>query len=363
MKKIISFLGLLLVVGVFAGCGNTQDNANPDQGTDEQDQQQEQDQAEENNENANQDENQELKNVTIQIAGAAVPYYAPLFVAKEKGYFNDQGLEVEFLYAGGADIVKNVAAGNVEFGFPNGDPVLTARSQDIPVKVAHTTYQHGLGATIYKKGKGIESPEDLKGKTVAVTSYGSPNYVQLQVMLKKVGLTIDDVNVEIVGTGSIVNALVDDQVDAITFSMLRTVELQAQGIDVAEFRSDKYLPSHGNVLITSEEYMNANEDTVVAFSKALNKGLQYMIDGNAKEAVDLAIKEYSPSYEGKNEIITKIFEEVFIPYLYQSEYTEENGLGASTHENWQESIDILREYDVIKNDIQAKDFVIEDLIK
>lgn len=300
----------------------------------------------------------DLKKVTIQIDGAAVPYYAPLYVAKEKGYFKEEGLEVEFLYAAAADIVKNVAVGNVQFGFPNGDSVITARSQGIPVNVVHTTYQNGLGATIFKKDKGISDPIDLKGKTIGVASYGSPNYIQLQVLLQQNGLNIDDVKVKIIGTGSIVNALVGDEVDAITFSLLRTVELRNQGEQVDEFRSDDFLPSHGNVLVTSEEYLASDKETVLGFVNALDKGLKYIIDGNAEDAIDLSISKYSPTFAGKEETIKTIFDEIFIPYLWQSDLTKEKGLGTADLKRWQSTIDTLKEYDVIKKEIKAEDFVV-----
>ena len=145
----------------------------------------------------------DLKTVSIQIDGSAVPYYAPLYLAQENGYFAEEGLNVEFYYAAAADIVKNVAAGNVEFGFPNADAVVAAKAQGIPVKVVHTTYQEGLGAIIFGSDSGISTPADLKGKKVAVTSLGSANYFQLQAAMESAGLTIDDVQVEIVGTGAI----------------------------------------------------------------------------------------------------------------------------------------------------------------
>ena len=160
----------------------------------------------------------DLKTVSIQIDGSAVPYYAPLYIAQEKGFFAEEGLNVEFYYAAAADIVKNVAAGNVEFGFPNADAVVAAKAQGIPVKVVHTTYQEGLGAIIFGTDSGIRTPADLKGKKVAVTSLGSANYFQLQAAMESEGLSIDDVQVEIVGTGAILTALTEGQVDAIVFS-------------------------------------------------------------------------------------------------------------------------------------------------
>ena len=154
---------------------------------------------------------QPLTTVTIQIDGAAVPFYAPLYAALEKGIFRKYGIDAKFLYANASEIAKNVAAGNIEFGYPNADAVIAARASDIPVKVIHTTYQRSIGATLFKQSSGIKTFADLKGKRVAVTSLGSPNYLQLQAGLKQVGLTINDVKLDVIATGAIVQALQADQ--------------------------------------------------------------------------------------------------------------------------------------------------------
>lgn len=345
MKKTISLvLSIMLVAAFLAACGAKPGNEAapaPAAGGGEQP--------------------KEIKKVTVQMDGAAVPYYAPMYVAKEQGFFKQQGLDVDFVYADAASIVKNVAADNVQFGFPNADAVITAKSQGIPVKVVHTTYQRGLGATIFKKNKGITGPKDLKGRTVAVTSFGSPNYIQLQVLLEKNGMNIKDVNTKIVGTGAIVNALVSDEVDAITFSMLRTVELKNSGVEVDEFRSDDFLPSFGNVVVTSDKYLAANKGAVIGFNKALNQALDYIINGKVKEAVDMSIKKYAQTAEGKQEITEKIFNDVFIPYLWQSDLTKKDGYGAADLARWQTSIDTQKSFDIIKTGFKAEDLVVPNL--
>lgn len=331
MKKLFLILFSILTLGLFSGCGETKESTPA--------------------------KKDEIQKISIQIDGAAVPYYAPMYIAKEKGYFKEQGLDVDFYYAAAAEIVKNVATGNVQFGFPNADSVILAKSQGIPVKVVNTTYQHGLGALIFQKSSGITEPKDLKDKKIGVTSFGSPNYIQLQVMLEKAGMSIDDVKVEIIGTGAIVNALVSGQVDAIMFSMLRTIELKNQGVDVGEIRSDEFLPSHGNVLIVGDKYLTENKDVVNKFNIALNKGIQYIIDGNTKEAVEMSVEKYAPSFKGREEIVTVILDEVFIPYLWQSENTKKNGLGYSDAERWSNSIKVLKEYGVIEKEIDAKELI------
>lgn len=290
-----------------------------------------------------------LTKVSVQIDGAATPYYAPLYLAQEKGYFADEGLDVEFYYASAAEIVKNVAAENVTFGFPNSDTVVMGRANNVPVKIIHTTYQSSLGSIIYKTSSGMSSLKDLRGKTIAVTSFGSPNYIQLQVALQKAGLTTDDVNIKIIGTGGIVNALATDQVDAICFSMLRAYDLEAQGVDVGEFRAEDYLPGQGNVVITSDAFLQNHRDVCEAFTRALNRSLDFILDGNVRPAIDLAIEKYAPASAGSEERIEHVMEQEFVPKLWQSENTGAHGLGWSDADRYQNYIDILASYGIIEN--------------
>jgi ABC-type nitrate/sulfonate/bicarbonate transport system substrate-binding protein len=306
-----------------------------------------------------------LKKVTIQIEGSAVPYYVPIFNAIDKGYFAEEGLQVEYLFGNAADIAKNVAVENVEFGFPNGEPIITARSQDIPVVVVHATLQHGLGSTIFLQNNGIKEPKDLKGKKIGITSLGSSNYVQLQVLLEKNGLTLNDVNVEIVGTEAIVPALVSKRVDAICFSMLRTFELAYEGIEVGEFRSDAFLPSFGNVVVTGKSYLDKNKETVQKFVRALNKSLQYLTasDANLVEAVNGVIAKHTPTYKGREDYMSKVIQEVYVGYLWTSNDVKQYGFGYGNVRRWQETSDIMRQFDIITKTINAQDMIIPDISK
>lgn len=301
----------------------------------------------------------ELRAVTVMIDGAAVPYYVPFYVADDRGYFADQGLDVTFIYAPAADIITNIAAGNAEFGFPNGDTVIAAAANEVPVRVVHTTYQHGIGAVLFKTSSGIESPADLAGKTVAITDFGSPNYIQLQVMLKEVGLTLDDVNVEIIGSGAIVDTLKTDQVDAIIFSRLRYYNLVADGVEVGQILSDDYLPSHGNVVIAGASLVENDPELIGAFLTAFEQGLNDVISGDTLEAVEMSMEKYTPSFSADPEVIARIIDEVYAGYLWQTPETEANGLGYAGLESWQATADILLEYGIIPGAVEVDTFVLE----
>lgn len=300
-----------------------------------------------------------LDKVTMQIDGAAVPFYAPLYAGVEQGFFEDQDIEVEFIYAGASDILTNIAAGNVEFGFPNGDAVVAAASNGLPVKVVHTTYQRGIGALLAKADSGIETYEDLAGKTVAVTSLGSPNYLQLQVGLQQAGLSLDDVTLEVVSSGAIVQSLQSDQVDAIIFSELRKYNLEGAGYDVTMILSNDFLPSFGNVVVTSARLLDSDPDLVKRFADAVTASYEWVIDGNVEAALDISFEKYTPTWSDQKALLTTAFENSFVASVWQSELTAEKGLGAADLAAWQANADILAEYDVIESAPDAADFVVD----
>lgn len=303
--------------------------------------------------------------VVMQIDGAAVPFYSPLYAGVENGFFADQDIEVEFIYAGASDILTNIAAGNVNFGFPNGDAVVAAAANGLPVKVVHTTYQRGIGALLAKKEAGIETYADLKGKTVAVTSLASPNYLQLQVGLKKAGLSLDDIKLEVVATGAIVQTLQSDQVDAIVFSELRKYVLEGDGVDVTMILSNDFLPSFGNVVVTSSALLESNPDLVKRFTDAVTASYEWVIDGNVENALDISFEKYTPTWVDQKALLTTAFKESFVASVWQSPLTATEGLGAADLDAWQANADILAEYDVIDSAPSAADFVVspKDIVK
>ncbi|MCW0983677.1 ABC transporter substrate-binding protein [Agrobacterium sp. BT-220-3] len=298
--------------------------------------------------------------VVLQIDGAAAPFYAPLYAGVEKGIFEKNGIEVEFIYAAAADILTNIAAGNVDFGFPNGDAVVAAAANGLPVKVVHTTYQRGIGALLAKADSGIKTYKDLKGKKIAVTSLASPNYLQLQVGLKQAGLSINDVSVEVVATGAIVQSLQAGQVDAIVFSELRKYNLEAGGTKVTMILSNDFLPSFGNVVVTSDKELAQNPDLVKRFTTAITQSYQWVIDGHIGDALDISLEKYTPTWpKDQKGILTTAFEQTFVPSVWQSPLTKEKGLGAADFAGWQKNADMLAEYKVIDSAPKAEDFVVD----
>ena len=121
-------------------------------------------------------------------APAFLPAFGPWMLAKQRGYFAQEGLDVDFEAAkGGADSAKQVGAGNAVIGGAIGDTPIIVRANGVPVKSVALLGGGGLMQLVLHEDSPIKGPEDLKGKTVTVMAYQDTTYYALLGMLAKVG--------------------------------------------------------------------------------------------------------------------------------------------------------------------------------
>jgi ABC-type nitrate/sulfonate/bicarbonate transport system substrate-binding protein len=119
------------------------------------------------------------------------------------------------------------------------------------------------------------------------------------------------------------------------------------------------LPSFGNVVITGKDILENNHDLAVRFTRALSRVMAYLSDPeNMKEAAYLTIEKYSPTYAGREEYIAAVLSDVYAGYLWQSDDTKAFGFGFGNVERWQNTADLMSEYEIIPKDVNAEDFVI-----
>jgi ABC-type nitrate/sulfonate/bicarbonate transport system substrate-binding protein len=242
-----------------------------------------------------------LTKVRVVFVFAPSGLEADLVAAKEKGFFEKHGLDVQFVIPGQpGDPQKLVASGRADIGVSHSSGVLIARAQGIPLLAIATRHQQGTNGVLALKSSGIKSLKDLEGKTISVT--GVPeNKVMLAQMLAKKG--VDQKKVHIITAGFNGQTLlaagkVAANGDAISWFEYILVNLAQKKppLDSSRFNFWQFtkngVPNYYEyVMFTSDSYAKAHPDTLKKFLAGWSEGMNWA-RANPKAAVDLVLKDY-----------------------------------------------------------------------
>ncbi|MPV36911.1 ABC transporter substrate-binding protein [Georgenia subflava] len=279
---------------------------------------------------------------------------AYVYVASEKGYFEEAGIDVTIQPGSGTvDVMKLVASGSADFG--TGDfstVVVTVANEDLPVTTVGVIHQKSLAAIVTLGDRGIAEPTDLEGKQIG-DQPGSTNEVIFPTYAAAAGL--DPATVEFVPAAppALPQLLVSGQVDGIGQFVVGEplIAAAASGKDVVVLPYGDVLPElYGNVLVTSEELAGSDPELVSRFTEALLKGLEYSIE-NPEETGEI-LKKYQPTQDA-DVAATEV--ELMAPYVD----VDGTDIGAIDQARVQSVIDIMAP--ALETEIAPADVVDFDL--
>ncbi|HUP96455.1 MAG TPA: ABC transporter substrate-binding protein [Usitatibacter sp.] len=246
----------------------------------------------------------EKKKITIAVGGKSLFYYLPLTVAERKGYFKEEGLEVEIPdFPGGARALQALVGGSADMVSGAYEHTINMAAKKQPIKAVVLQAKYSSIALVMPKERAAKyrSGKDLKGLKIGVTAPGSSTNMFVNNLLAKDGLKPTDVSIVGVGTGAgAVAALEKGEIDAISNldPVLTQLESTGKFVAVADSRTEKGMKEiyggdyHASVIYITDEFIKKNPNTVQAVVNAMVRADKWIAKSTPQEIVDLMPTEF-----------------------------------------------------------------------
>jgi len=215
----------------------------------------------------------------VRVAALPIANLAPLYIAIEKGYFLEEGIEVVTEGTqGGAAAIPAMVAGDIDITYTDNVPIITAVSKGLPlVEIGQLTQirEDDQAVGVFVRGDSpIQTMADLAGGTLAVNSLGNITHLRVLVDLTAEGLSVDDVQFVEMPLTEIASGLTTGRVDAGFIVEPFTTMVKAQGarqISDAANATTAGIPADG--LAATRKYVEENPETIAGFVRALKRGM------------------------------------------------------------------------------------------
>jgi NitT/TauT family transport system substrate-binding protein len=208
---------------------------------------------------------------------------APLYLGMKKGFFKEEGIEVEpSIGQSGNELVTGMVSGSTQFAFLGYVPLMSARSQGLPVKVVANADNGAESAKdewtllMSKKGSPIKKPADLAGKTIAVNALKGVGEVEIKAALDKRGVDPNSIKLLEIPFPEMPAALDKGRVDVIWAPEPFLTSVLGAGGQEVEAPLTTLGPKFPNGTYgTTEKEIAQHKDVVEAFARAINKSSDY----------------------------------------------------------------------------------------
>ena len=229
--------------------------------------------------------------------------WAPLLVAREAGYFEDEGLEVKTEGTEGSGFVtQQIIAGNKDFGWAGADSIIIAASKDPRIRAVTCNQSQNIFRIVVKEGSDVTSVDDLAGKTLGFTEKGGGEEPLVKSSLADAGIT-DDVKLLPIGAAGpqSKNAIENGTVDAYASSYPDISSLTAEGMSFTDITPDKFSATPGDCLVTLDETLKDPKKAEIAakLGRAWTKGAIFAT-ANPEVGLDMNCKNVPDECEDEN---------------------------------------------------------------
>lgn len=280
--------------------------------------------------------------------------HAFLYVAMEKGYYAEEGLQVNIRFPSSAsDAISLVAAGQADIGLYYQQDVIQARAnQAVPVKSIGAVVQGPLNIVLSLEEAGICSPADLAGRTLGYAGTELSEALVRSIMAD-VGADCDSVTMIDVGF-DLMSSMTAGRVDA-TIGCLKNHEvpqMEEEGFRVSWFELDDYgVPTYyEGVFLANDRAIESDGEILAAFLRASARGFADM-QADPEEALRTLLANQSTENFPLSETVERSSMEMLLPMME----TEGASFLSQSDGCWQENIDWMRSQGLIETPLALDD--------
>ena len=329
MKRILSLL--LICVLLLCGCGASKNDAGAG----------------------------ELKELDVVLDWYPNALHAFLYVAIEKGYYEEEGLKVNIRFPSNSnDAISLVAAGQADIGLYYQQDVIQARAQqNVPVKSIGAVVQGPLNIVLSLEEKNITTAQDLVGKTIGYAGTELSEAL-IRSIMNYVGADYSDVTMIDVGF-DLMSSMTTGNVDATIGCLVNheVPQMEEEGFSVNWFDLDEYgVPTYyEGVFLANDDAIADDRETLSAFLRASAKGFADM-KADPEAALEILLNHQNEENFPLSETVERKSMEVLLPMMETTDATFLSQSDAC----WQENIDWMLEQGLISESV-ALDEVRVDL--
>ncbi|MCQ2014979.1 ABC transporter substrate-binding protein [Clostridium butyricum] len=264
-KKLLSIvLAAGMMVMMFAGCGGNSNSVKSDS-------------QESSTLATDEKKDGDIKKIKLQLKWLPQSQFMGYYVAADKGYYKDEGLEVEIL-PGGSDIIpeQNVYNGVADVGVTWVSSLMTYQAQGYELQEVAQMFQKSGLLLVSKKDTGINSPSDLKGKKVG--NWFGGNEYEVLALLEKYKLNKDS-DLKLVQQDYTMDQIQEGSIDAASamtyneFGLLLENGVNKDDLNIIDM-NDENVAMMEDCLFVNSEWASKNKDALVRFIRASIKGWQ-----------------------------------------------------------------------------------------
>jgi len=284
--------------------------------------------------------------LTVSLPFASCLAWWPFYAAEAQGFYDDAKVAPTFEgLDGSAAAIQAALSGKADVAVSAPDNYLSAAAEGAPVTGWFSFYQTQAFFLVTPTDSGINSVDDLKGKTVGISTPGGGDVTYAESLLAMSDLTKDKDYKELaVGDGgSAATALKKGSADAYSASYFDEEIIKASGIDLTTISNDEYPDVVGQLLVSTKDWLDANPEVVDKFGEAVARGTAWGL-ANRDKVVDVCAKVAPDETEDRKfaqVIVDRVADLVTLPDAAGDKY------GVIDETAWEDYRDLLVDLKIV----------------